>query len=221
MMKWSSIHKFLIIIGVLVIGMIWQIMSTLFEQYPLTNFPPKGTNIVALGDSLTVGIGASGQEGGFIHILEQRFNVTIINKGVSGNTTGDALARLDSDVLSYHPDIVMILLGSNDYLRQEPRKDTFKNLHTMITRIQEKGAVVILLGARGGALSDTFAKDFDALARSTGSAFVPGVLDDIFGNTKLMTDEVHPNDAGYLKMADKIAPALEGIVLAAPAQIKQ
>jgi lysophospholipase L1-like esterase len=220
-MKWSGIHKFLIIIGVLTIGMIWQTMSALSKQYPLTNFPPKGTNIVALGDSLTVGIGASGKEGGFIPILEQRFNITIINKGVSGNTTSDALARLDSDVLSYHPDIVMILLGSNDYLRQEPRKDTFKNLHTMITRIQEKGAVVILLGARGGALSDTFAKDFATLARSTGSAFVPSVLDGIFGNTKLMADEIHPNNAGYLKMADKIAPVLEGIVLAAPAQIKQ
>lgn len=220
-MKWSNIHRFLIVIGVLAIGMIWQTMSTLSEQYPLTNFPPKGRNIVALGDSLTVGVGASQNQGGYISILEQRFNITIINKGISGNTTGDALSRLDGDVLSYHPDIVIIFLGSNDYLRQEPRKNTFENLHTIIKRVQEKGAVVILLGARGGALSDTFAKDFAALARSTGSAFVPGVLDGIFGNTKLMTDEVHPNDAGYLKMADKIAPIFEGIVLAAQVQMKQ
>ncbi len=110
----------------------------------------------------------------------------------------------------------MILLGSNDYLHQEPREDTFKNLRSIITRIQGEGAVVIVLGARGGILSDTFAKDFAVLARETGSVFVPGVLDDIFGNTKLMSDEVHPNDEGYLKMTDKIAPVFEGIVLSAP-----
>lgn len=193
--------------------MIWQTMSSSSLQYPITNFPPKGTKIIVLGDSLTTGVGASSQEHGYVPLLEKRFALTIINKGISGDTTRDVLLRLDRDVLSEHPDIVMILLGSNDYLHQEPRKDTFKNLHAIITRLQAKGAVVILIGARGGVLHDTFAKDFAALARETGSAFVPGVLDDIFGNTKLMDDAVHPNDAGYLKMTDKIAPILESIVL--------
>jgi acyl-CoA thioesterase-1 len=215
-MKSNSIYKFIIVIGILAVGMIWQTTSNLSKQYTITNFPPRGTNIIALGDSLTTGVGASSEKKGYISILEQRFNITITNEAISRDTTHDALARLDHDVLSKHPDIVIILLGSNDYLQQEPREDTFKNLHTIITRIQKNGAVVILLGARGGILHDTFADDFTTLARSTGSAFVPGILDDILGNTKLMADEVHPNDAGYLKIADKIAPIFEGIVLAAP-----
>jgi lysophospholipase L1-like esterase len=214
----KRIHKFLVIAGVLAIALYWQTMGGFSKQYPITNFPPRGTNIIALGDSLTVGVGASSKEKGYISILEQRFNITIQNEAISGDTTHDALARLERDVLSKQPDIVMILLGSNDYLRQEPIGETFKNLRAIITNIQKKGAVVILIGARGGILGDMFAEDFTVLARSTGSAFVPGVLDDILGNTKLMADEIHPNDAGYLKLADKIAPTLEGIVLAAPAK---
>ena len=156
-MKSSGIHKFIIVIGILAVGMIWQTVSSLSEQYPITNFPPRGTKIIAFGDSLTAGFGASSPENGYIPVLERHFNITIINEAVSGNTTADALVRLDSDVLSQHPDIVLVLLGSNDYLRQEPREDTFKNLRTIITRIQKDGAVVILLGARGGILHDTFA----------------------------------------------------------------
>lgn len=211
-MNARGIHKFLIIVGVLVVVMIWGTMSELSKQYPITNFPPKGATIVALGDSLTTGVGASSPEHGYISLLEKRLTINIINKAMSGDTTHDALLRLDRDILSEHPDIVMILLGGNDYLHQEPRAGTFKNLRSIITRIQEKDAVVILLGTRGGVLNDTFAKDFAALAQETGSAFVPGVLDDIFGNTKFMSDEVHPNDAGYLKMTDKIAPILEGVI---------
>jgi acyl-CoA thioesterase-1 len=220
-MQASSIHKIIIVIGIIIIGMIWQTISDISEQYPITNYPPRGTNIVVLGDSLTAAVGASSPEHGFVAVLEKRFALTMTNEGMSGDTTHDALQRLDRDILSKHPDIVMILLGSNDYLRGEIHKETFDNLHSIITRIQAKGAVVILIGARGGVLSDTFAEDFASLARSTGSAFVPGVLDDIFGNTKYMADDVHPNDAGYLKMADKIAPILEAVVLAAPENLQK
>lgn len=220
-MKSRGIHKVILIIGILVLGIIWQTMRGTSDQYPLTNFPPKGTTIVALGDSLTVGMGSSENRNGYVSVLEQRFGVKIINKGVGGNTTRDALARLNDDVLSYHPDIVIVLIGSNDYLRQELHEDTFKNLSTIITRIQEQGAVVILIGARGGALTDTFAEDFEIIAKKTGSAFVPGILDGILGNAKLMSDEIHPNDAGYLKMADKIAPVFGGIILSVSAPNKE
>lgn len=214
-MNSNSVKKFLVILSLLTVGVIWHTMSGMTDQYPITNFPPKGTKVIALGDSLTTGVGASTKSRGYIELLEQRFAITIINKALIGDTTHDALARLDVDVIRQRPDIVLILLGSNDYLRQEPRADTFQNLRTIITSVQKTGAVVILIGARGGILSDTFAEDFAALARSTGSAFVPGILDGILGDSKYMYDEIHPNDAGYLKMADKVAPVLDRMILAA------
>jgi lysophospholipase L1-like esterase len=211
----TGIQKLLIIISLVVGAAIWQLGMIFWENYPIINFPPKGRVIVALGDSLTEGVGATSKATGYIGILEERLLITITNKGVRGDTTEDALKRLDRDVLSENPDIVIILLGGNDYLKKIPEQQTFENLHTIITRIQEKGAVVILLGVRGGLVGDKFADDFEKLAEETGSLFVPNILEDIIGNPKLMSDAIHPNDSGYLKVADKIAPTLEGLIRAA------
>lgn len=213
-MSSTNTRKLLVFIALILLGALWQIITLFADNYPLTNYPPRGTAIVALGDSLTVGVGASSPEHGYIPILAKRLNINIINKGVSGDTTADAMKRLDNDVLGEHPNIVLILLGGNDYLKQVPQEETFRNLRTIITRIQHSGATVLLVGVRGGLFHDKFDPDFQKLAKDTGSLFVPNILEGIIGEPALMSDDVHPNDAGYLKMADKIAPTLEGLVLA-------
>ncbi len=212
--KLTALHKIFILAGLVVVGAIAQIITLLLDNHPIVNFPPKGTTIVALGDSLTSGVGASSPEHGYVHILEERLRVTIINKGISGNTTSDALKRLD-DVLAVKPDIVIILLGGNDYLQKIPKEETFANLRAIIARIQSSGAVVLLVGIRGGILHDNFADDFSALGDEMGTIFIPDALDGIFNNPKFMSDQIHPNDAGYLKIADKIAPKLLGLVSSA------
>lgn len=219
-MKSPETRKVLVLVGFILIGAIWQIVTLFSGHHSITNYPPKGTTIVALGDSLTVGVGASNPEHGYVGVLRERLNTSIINKGVSGDTTVDASARLEKDVLDLHPNIVIVLLGGNDYLKQIPQEETFNNLRSIILRIQRSGATVLLVGIRGGLLHDKFDKDFEALAEDTGSLFVPNALDEVFSDPKLMSDEVHPNDAGYLKIADKIAPNLDGLILAAPHQIK-
>lgn len=213
-MKLSETRNILVLVGLVLIGVLWQIISLFVGQYPIINYPPKGTTIVALGDSLTLGVGASDAEHGYVSVLAKRLNVSIVNKGVNGDTTEDAAKRLQKDVLDLHPNIVLILLGGNDYLKQVPEAETFRNLRSMIERTQESGATILLIGVRGGLLHDKFDKEFTTLAKDTGSLFVPNALDGILDDPKLMSDQVHPNDAGYLKIADKIAPALEGLVLA-------
>lgn len=216
-MKVNTLQKSGIILGVVLIASaLWQYAYMNKGQYPLRNFPPKGAHIMAVGDSLTEGIGATSKQTSYIGILQKRLNITIDNKGVSGATSMDVLRRLPRDILPAHPDIVILFIGSNDYLQQVPEQETFQNLRTIISRLQENGVLVVLIGARGGALHDTFADDFAALAQQSGSAFVPKILDGILGDPKFMTDQVHPNDAGYMKIADKIAPTLEGIILSAP-----
>ena len=212
-MKSSSKIQIFLIIGVIFIFLIYQVVSLYGGQYAIVNFPPNSNTIVALGDSLTVGVGASAPENNFISVLERRLNITIVNKGVVGNTAGDALARIDSDIATLHPGVVIVLLGGNDYLRKIPPQETFTSLRGLIKKIQSEGAVVLLLGIQKGLSYDKSSDDFQKIARDTGSLFVPAILDGILGNAKLMSDEVHPNDAGYLKIADKIAPTLEGLVL--------
>ncbi len=197
------------------VGGIWWFVATFFPATPtIINFPPKGNVTVVLGDSLSEGVGASSVDTGYVALLAKRLHVDIVNKGVSGDTTKRGLARLDDDVLALHPNIVIVLLGGNDFIQQVPREEMFKNLETIIVRIQSTGAVVLLLGVRGGLLHDAFSADFAELAKRTGSAFVPNVLDSIIGDSKLMSDGIHPNDVGYQKVADKIAPVLEGLLQA-------
>jgi acyl-CoA thioesterase I len=81
----------------------------------ITNYPPPSGPIIAFGNSLTAGVGASpGQD--YVSELERRGGVSIINAGVPGDTTADALARLNEDVLRYNPSTVIVFLGGNDIL---------------------------------------------------------------------------------------------------------
>lgn len=170
---------------------------------------PKATRegpIVAFGDSLVYGTGSSG--GGFVKLLEQRIGRPIENLGVPGNTTADGLARLD-EVLEREPSVVILLLGGNDYLRQIPPATTFANLATIIERLQAEGVAVLLAGVRGGLVRDNFARRFEELAQRYGTAYVHDVLDDTLGVVGYMADQVHPNDAGYRVIADRVQPVLE------------
>ncbi|OGZ05655.1 MAG: hypothetical protein A2845_04845 [Candidatus Lloydbacteria bacterium RIFCSPHIGHO2_01_FULL_49_22] len=212
----KQVRPFIFIFAAIIFLGMWQIASLVLEHHPIKNYPPKGEHIVAFGDSLIVGIGAGSREKGFIPMLAKRLNITIINKGVSGDTTYDALFRLSKDVLDEKPDIVILLLGGNDILKQVPKEETFVNLHSIITRIQSRGAIVLLLGIRGGLLTDQYDDDFATLAKATGSLYVPNVLLGLIGNSALMSDEVHPNDKGYERIVDRVAPVLEGLIVAVP-----
>ena len=81
----------------------------------ITNFPPSDGPIIAFGDSLTAGIGASiGKD--YVSELRALTGENIINAGISGDTTQEALARLERDVLSRDPSVVIVWLGGNDFL---------------------------------------------------------------------------------------------------------
>ena len=104
--------------------------------------------------------------------------------------------------------VVILLLGGNDFLRQVPPDTTFANLATMIERLQADGAAVLLAGVRGGLLRDNFAARYEALAGRYRTAYVHDVLDDTLGVPGYMADQVHPNDAGYAVIADRVFPVL-------------
>jgi acyl-CoA thioesterase-1 len=165
--------------------------------------------IVAFGDSLVYGTGSSG--GGFVAVLEQRLGRDIENLGRPGETTAAGLARLE-EVVALEPSVVILLLGGNDVLRRVAPQETFQNLATMIERLQAEGATVLLVGVRGGLLQDPFASQFAALAERYGTAHVPDVLQEVFLDADYMADQVHPNDAGYVRIADRIQPVLEDML---------
>lgn len=194
-------------------ALVATIVLLLPQRAMVKNFPPHGSTVVVLGDSIAAGVGASASEKGFVSVLSARLNTPIVNAGKSGDTTADGLARFETDVLAHDPDIVVIELGGNDHLKRVPPEQTFENLGALVAQAQAKGAVVIVLGIRGGLFADGFDDRFEALAETCGCVFVPDILSGIFGDGRSMADAVHPNDRGHEKIADKVAPVLEGILV--------
>lgn len=172
----------------------------------------KDLKIIAFGDSLVAGQGAtSGKD--FVSLVADNLGVEIINAGVGGDTTATGKARLQADVLEQKPDVVILLLGGNDALRRIPEQQTFGNLSQIIDSIEARGAKVLLLGIRGGLLSDSYKKNFETLAEQKNVAFVPNILEGIFGRGELMADGIHPNDAGYKKIAERVQIQLKNMLI--------
>lgn len=168
--------------------------------------------MVVIGDSLSVGVGADKPEEGYVGLLEKRLGIKIVNKGISGNTTGDGLSRLEEDVLEQKPALVIIELGGNDFLRKAEPAEVFANLEKMIDRIQAQQVPILLLGIQSSLLRDQHEADFRALAERKGTAYVPNIVADVAANQALKADAIHPNSAGYVKLADRIEPELRKLV---------
>jgi len=171
----------------------------------------KDLKIVAFGDSLVTGNGSTNGND-FVSVVSKDLGIFIINAGVPGNTTMDGLARLETDVLSQKPDVVIVLLGGNDALRQVPEVQTFENLSKMIDQIQRAGAKVLLLGVRGGIFGDRYKENFDRLAKEKKLVYEPNILNGIFGHSNLMSDGIHPNDKGYKIIAERVGTELRKLI---------
>jgi acyl-CoA thioesterase I len=198
-----------IIIGIFIVLILLLVFLFWPKKHEKVNIQ-NTSKIIAFGDSLVYGVGAS-KDKNFVYLLSKKIGVEIQNSGVSGNTTANGLARLDADVLSKKPDLVILLLGGNDALRQMPTEQTFGNLENIILQIKNSGSQVLLLGVRGGVafLGKDYAPQFEKLAKKTNVVLVPDVLDGIFGKKNLMSDSIHPNEKGYEKIAEKVAGYIE------------
>lgn len=172
----------------------------------IVNMPPKNDKIVMFGDSLVEGVGATtGHD--LANLIEQRTGRNVMNYGKSGNTTRDALERVEHAVAE-EAGVVIIVLGGNDVLRKIPKEETFQNLEYMINSFQKSGTVVILVGVRSGIVGDGRGDDYRDLAKKKGAIYVSDILQDVFGRREYMFDAVHPNDAGYAVIADRLAPVV-------------
>ncbi|HEY0964336.1 MAG TPA: hypothetical protein VGE31_00900, partial [Candidatus Paceibacterota bacterium] len=86
--------------------------------------------------------------------------------------------------------------------------ETFRNLETIVERIHDSGAVVILVGIDGEPLDNDLNDRYEDVARATGAIFIDDVLQGIIGRSSLTSDFIHPNNAGYEIVAERIYPAV-------------
>jgi len=177
--------------------------------------------LTALGTSLTQGYGLPpGTE--FTVQLQaalraQKIDVTVVNAGVSGDTSADGLARLDWS-LADHPDAVILELGSNDMLRGLPPEQTEKNLRAILAKLKAAHVPVLLCGMHAQRnLGADYVKRFDSiyprLAKEAGVLFYPFILDGVALNPKLnQADGLHPNPAGVKVIVRRILPSVKKLL---------
>jgi lysophospholipase L1-like esterase len=166
-----------------------------------------GEKIICFGDSLTYGTGAS-SGADYPSQLSKMISRPVINAGVPGDTTARALQRLERDVLAYSPDVVLITLGGNDLKNGIAGDIAFNNLKMIVDLIHNQGARVIIGGLHIPFRDRGFGKGYKQLAAETGAILIPDILEGIMGNRKLMSDPIHPNDAGYKIIAERFYKAM-------------
>lgn len=196
----------------LVVVLVWGLWPSSVSR--VANLASSGSNIIAFGDSLTSGYGA-GEGEAYPAELSKRIGMPVINAGVSGDTTEAALARLERDVLARDPRIVIVGLGGNDFLRRTPVAETEANLRAIVARIQDAGAMVVLLGFRFPSLDANYEAMYERIARDEKCLLIPDLLDGILAKPSLRSDAIHPNAAGYELMAERISGPLSKLIAAA------
>lgn len=199
----------LVLILMLVLGV--AVFMPKGTEEPLQSCADKAPTIIAFGDSLISGYGVSEGDDA-VSALTEKLGVSVENFGVSGDTSGEALKRIDT-ILEREPDIVIVLLGGNDALQQLPVTETESNISEIVKRLQQAGIRPVLAGVLGGFPSDPYAAMFTRLASEHGVPLVPNVLSGLIGNRTYMSDEIHPNASGYARIADKLFPEVREVCL--------
>lgn len=182
------------------------------KETKVTNYGNSGTEVVCFGDSLTEGIGSV--EGiTYPSVLGQEISLPVINLGYSGMTTIQARAA-STKLADYKPYMVIIEFGANDMMRRVPFKETIKNMEALVEEVHRLGAIAVIADIGGNPMMKRYSAEFKRIADEKKAVFIPGIMDDVFNDPSLKSDEVHPNSQGYtviaLKVLGIITPYLKG-----------
>ncbi len=174
--------------------------------------------IVALGNSLTEGYQLSREEAYPAQLesllKEGGYDVVVINHGISGDTTAGGRSRIDHS-LEEKPDLVILELGPNDFLRGIAPSATRNNLEFMLKKLRSAAVDVLLVGFKaapniGPAYKEQFDKIFPELAEAYDAVLYMHFLDGVAGDAELnLSDGIHPNKAGYAIVARNLLPYVE------------
>lgn len=182
----------------------------------------NANTILVLGDSISAGYGFNPEQG-WVNLLDKKLKANgktfkVINGSVSGNTSGDGLARLPALLDEFKPNIVIIELGGNDGLRGHPIKLINRNLEKLIKLSQEQRADVLLAGIEippnyGQRYTDAFRQNYINIAKKYDLAFVPFILKDVATDPALMqNDGIHPKIEAQNILLNNVWPALETLL---------
>lgn len=163
--------------------------------------------VLAFGDSLTAGYGVSLADA-YPSKLQTLIGFTVVNAGVSGETTIAGLKRLPNVLQRYQPRLVILLEGGNDILRKQSKEHIHQNLKSMIELCRQAGADVLLVSVPG---KNLFAGGLDLYRELSETFQIPledEVVTSLLLRPSMKSDYVHFNSQGYLALAKAIRDKL-------------
>jgi acyl-CoA thioesterase-1 len=185
------------------------------RQTPQAATASQGT-IVALGDSLTAGLGVE-QTMAYPAQLERKLHAAgyaykVINAGVSGETSSGTLSRIQWVVSNLRPDIIILETGANDGMRGIDPRLLESNLNKLIQYLDERKIIIVLAGMKmlpnlGPDYTAAFGRIYPALAQKHALVFMPFFLEGIAGDPELnQADGIHPTARGYARLVENLFP---------------
>ncbi|MFP5468055.1 MAG: arylesterase [Gammaproteobacteria bacterium] len=183
--------------------------------------------ILVVGDSLSAEYGIR-RGSGWVALLQERLQAqkvppTVVNAGISGDTTSGGRSRLPALLSQHKPAIVIIELGANDALRGLPLTMTRENLTDMIRQSRQAGARVLLVGMEmppnyGTRYTQAFRDMFAGIAKAEKVPLVPfllrGVADAPDAMSLFQNDRIHPNEKAQPILLDNVWPELRKLLQA-------
>jgi len=159
--------------------------------------------VLLIGDSLSAGYGLE-QAQAWVHLLQNKYDkknkaIILINTAISGQTTDNALLKIDVWLKVHQPSHVLIELGGNDGIRGFPVKLLQKHLTELVAKSQEQGAKVALMEIQippnlGPRYSKLFIESYSKVADETGAYLMPYFMTQVaFDSSLMQNDNLHPN----------------------------
>lgn len=164
--------------------------------------------ILAFGDSLTFGTGANAGESYPVR-LEALIGRRVVASGVPGETTSGGLARLPAAMEEVKPQLVILCEGGNDFLQKLGDAQAENNIRAMIQIARAQGAQVVLVGVPKPGLLPSPATFYADIAKELRLPYEETALKKILTDNGLKSDLVHPNAAGYARLAEAIAALMK------------
>ena len=163
--------------------------------------------IFCFGDSLTFGTGAEPGKS-YPDELARLINRQVINAGIPGETSGEALARLAGELDHSRPKLLILCTGANDILRRMDLGQAAANVREMVKLARERKIDVVLIAVPQWGLGLTPAPFYREVGKELGVPVEERVLAQVLQRSDLKADQVHPNAGGYRKIAEAVAAVI-------------
>lgn len=162
---------------------------------------PAGATVLALGDSLTSGVGASA-ETAYPSVLQRLTGWNVVNAGISGDTSAGALQRLPALLQEHRPALVVVSIGGNDFLRRQSASATRDNVHRICADAKASGAQVLLVAVPGFTLLATVGQlsdhgMYEEIAKELSIPLHRKGWSTVLADASMRSDQIHANPAGY------------------------